>query len=496
MGQSTSSLVSTAYYRFKLISSAVITSFELTEEAKFSEDFAVGRDYTADLPCDVLVHIFNFLGTADRKRCSLVCRLWLYVCRSCRGRSIEGVEFDRSGADVAFGIWFLTRVDCKDLTTLSFDSCTISAEAMNAVLDQCTSLEKLSLKRLRGELDSAEPIGPGAAASSLKSICLKELVHGQNFQPLIVGSRKLKTLKLIRCLGEWDEVLHMLGKFNPRLTKIHLERVQVSDVGLCGISNCSNLEILYILRTTECSNSGLVCVAEHCKLLRKLHIDDGRTYRIGDEGLIAVAEQCPKLQELVLIGMNPTLTSLELIASNCQKLERLALCKGGTVGDAEIFCIIAKCAALKKLCVWDERIEALDFDSSNLVMVMVKKCEGVSTEVADWLQERKGFLIVILDACEIEPLDGSGSELGVQESGMEFPPIVSQGTMAADVASSSNSRSSKKRKKRNSRSSKKSSNSRITIFRTKFGSFTGQKLVACTLRRWSNGEDDGSNSNL
>uniref|UniRef100_A0A7N2M0E8 Uncharacterized protein n=1 Tax=Quercus lobata TaxID=97700 RepID=A0A7N2M0E8_QUELO len=69
-----------------------------------------------------------------------------------------------------------------------------------------------------------------------------------------------------------------------------------------------------------------------------------------------------------------------------------------------------------------------------------------------------------------------GSELGVHESAMELPPIVSQGTMVADVASSSNSR--------------------MTMFRTKFGFFTGRNLVACTLRRWSNGEDDGSNSNL
>lgn len=537
MGQSTSTLGSPSEfsqfypsYRFKLSSPAVIAPFELMEEPESSENVVVGRDYTADLPDECLASIFHFLGTGDRKRCSLVCRRWLSVDGQSRHRlslnaqadilsSIPSLfarfdsvtklalRCDRKSISIDDDALVLISIRCRSLTSvklrgcreltdlgmaafaqnckglkkLSCGSCMFGAKAMNAVLDHCTALEELSVKRLRGLHDSAEPIGPGAAASSLKSICLKELVHGQNFGPLIVGSKKLKTLKLIRCLGEWDKVLDMLGKFNPGLIEIHLERVQVSDVGLCAISNCSNLEILHIVKTPECSNSGLVCVAEHCRLLRKLHIDAWRTNRIGDEGLIVVAKQCPNLQELVLIGMNPTSTSLAPIASNCQKLERLALCGSGTIGDAEIACIAAKCLALKKLCIKgcpisDVGIEALGFGCPNLVKVKVKKCKGVSTEVADWLRDRKGSLIVILDACEIEPLDGNGSELGVLESGMEFPPIVSQGSMVADVASSSNSR--------------------MTMFRTKFGFFTGKNLVACTLRRWSNGEDDSSNSNL
>ncbi|KAK9990637.1 hypothetical protein SO802_025622 [Lithocarpus litseifolius] len=88
--------------------------------------------------------------------------------------------------------------------------------------------------------------------------------------------------------------------------------------------------------------------------------------------------------------MNPTSTSLAPIASNFQKLERLVLCRSGTIGDAEIACIAAKCAALKKLCIEccpisDVGIEALGFGCPNLVEVKVKKCKGVGTEVADQL---------------------------------------------------------------------------------------------------------------
>ncbi|KAL0740858.1 hypothetical protein Bca4012_082371 [Brassica carinata] len=159
------------------------------------------------------------------------------------------------------------------------------------------------------------------ASSSLRSICLKELVNGQVFESL-VASRTLKKLRIIRCLGNWDKVLQVNGDGDSSLTEIHLERLQVSDFGLSAISKCRKLETLHIVKTPECSNSGLVCVVERCRLLRKLHIDGWRTKRIGDEGLMALAKHCLLLQELVLIGVDATHASLSAIASNCKKLER------------------------------------------------------------------------------------------------------------------------------------------------------------------------------
>ncbi|KAL0716768.1 hypothetical protein Bca4012_066090 [Brassica carinata] len=167
------------------------------------------------------------------------------------------------------------------------------------------------------------------------SICLKELVNGQVFKSL-VASRTLKKLRIIRCLGNWDKVLQVNGDGDSSLTKIHLERLQVNDFGLSAISKCRKLETLHIVKTPECSNSGLVCVVERCRLLRKLHIDGWRTKRIGDEGLMALAKHCLLLQELVLIGVDATHASLSAIASNCKKLERLALCGSGVIGDVEM----------------------------------------------------------------------------------------------------------------------------------------------------------------
>ncbi|KAF2559870.1 hypothetical protein F2Q68_00015351 [Brassica cretica] len=127
--------------------------------------------------------------------------------------------------------------------------------------------------------------------------------------------------------------------------------MQVSDVALAAISNCSSLEILHLVKTPECTNGGLAGIVEKCKCLRKLHIDGWKANLIGDEGLVAVAKFCSKLQELVLIGVNPTTLSLAMLAVKCQNLERLALCGCDTFGDPELSCIAAKCPSLRKLCI-------------------------------------------------------------------------------------------------------------------------------------------------
>lgn len=525
----------TSSRRFSFRYSSIVSSVEQYDEVRYLEaglmEFVSERhDYTFDIPDECLANIFHFLGDTDRKNCSLVCRRWLQVDGQNRFRlslhakseilpSLPSLfaRFDSvtklilycerklvSISDEAFILISircpnLTRLklrgcreitdlgmeafalNCKGLKKLSCASCMFGAKGMNAVLQHCSGLEELSVKRLRGIQDNFELIGPGAAGSSLKSVCLKELINGQCFGPLLVGSKKLEILKLIRCLGDWDKVLEMIGNGNMGLTEIHFERLQISDLGLSAISKCSDLEVLRIVKTPECSNSGLVCVAEGCKLLRKLHIDGWRTNRIGDEGLITVAKQCTNLQELVLIGINPTSLSLEALASNCQKLERLAICGSGSVGDAEIACIAAKCVALKKLCIKgcpisDVGIETLARGCPNLVKIKVKKCRGVSGGIAEWLRERRGSLCVHWDDGDNEHLDASSSDVGGQESGVEFHPIVRQAIgAAADVPSGSNGP--------------------LTLFRTKFGFFACRNLVPCAFRRWPN-TDNSSDGNL
>lgn len=525
MGQTPSTAIDPSD-RFDFLSPAIVSN----ESVELSDELDKARDFTGDLPDDCLAYIFQFLGSGDRKRCSLVCKRWLRVDGGSRYRlslnaqseifsSLSSVfarfdsvtklalRCDRKSISlnddalvlISLRCQKLSRLklrgcrqitdhgmvafarNCKTLKKLSCGSCMFGAKAINSVLDHCTLLEELSIKRLRGIHDGADPIQPGAAAAlSLKSICLKELVNGQSFEPLVIAAKKLKTLKIIRCLGDWDKVLEIIGnEKNDSLIEIHLERLQVSDIGLVAISRCSSIENLHIVKTPECSNIGLACVAEKCSSLRKLHIDGWRSNRIGDEALIAVAKYCPNLQELVLIGVNATHLSLTAIACSCQKLERLALCGSGTIGDAEMACISAKCVALKKLCIKgcaisDLGIEALAWGCPNLVKIKVKKCRGVSGEVAEWLKERRGSLVVNLDAEVVDGLDVSVSDGGMQESGLEFP------MMAGEV---------------NGADASANGLGRLAFLRVKFGLFAGRNLVPCTFRRWSNGESS-SNDNL
>ncbi|XP_028793649.1 F-box protein At1g47056-like [Neltuma alba] len=488
-------------------------------------------DHISELPDECLACIFQSLSSADRNRCSLVCRRWLRVEGQSRHRlslnsqsdllpvipslfsrfdSVTKLALKCDRRSVSIGDEALVLIsqrcpnltrlklracreltdagmeifakNCKGLKKLSCGSCTFGAPGMNAVLDHCASIEDLSVKRLRGTTDiaSVETIGPGVAASSLKNICLKELYNGQCFGPLILGSKNLRTLKIFRCSGDWDRLFQLLAADRvPNIVEVHLERLQTSDVGLEAISNCSSLEVLHLVKTPECTDLGLIAIAERCKLLRKLHIDGWKTNRIGDEGLIAVAKYCPCLQELVLIGVNPTNASLEMLASNCQNLERLALCGTETVGDLEISCIAAKCTALKKLCikscpVSDHGLEALASGCPNLLKVKVKKCKGVTSEGVNWLRLCRGSLAVNLDAVEAEHQGAGASDGGAQENGLETPPIPSEAAASATIASSSTGRSSS--------------------FKSRLGLFSGKSYVVCTLRRLSGGSRSSRHS--
>ncbi|KAJ0694693.1 putative F-box domain, leucine-rich repeat domain superfamily, F-box-like domain superfamily [Helianthus annuus] len=411
-------------------------------------------DYSSEIPDDCLALIFQFVTSGDRKRCSLVSKRWLLVEGQSRHRLTlnaqsellpiipslfsrydsvtklslrcdrRSVSLNDAGLiQISLRCRNLTRVKlrgcreitelgmaalgntCKNLKKFSCGSCNFGAKGLNAFLDNCSSLEELSVKRLRGIDDGGapEPIGPGASDGSLRSIVLKELYNGQLFGPLICGAKKLKTLKLIRCLGDWDRILE--------------------------------------------------------------------TNRIGNEGLIAIAKHSVNLQELVLIGINPSSVSLEAIAMNCKKLERLALCGSETIADSEISCIASKCVALKKLCikrcpVSDEGIEAFAFGCPNLVKIKVKKCRNVTGEVGDWLRSKRGSLVVNLDVCaaEVENVDA-------QEEPVEFSATMNQESLAT------------------------SASGRGSIFRTRFGVLGGRGFVTSTFRRWSVG-NSSSNGNL
>eukprot|EP00250_Pteridium_aquilinum_P013380 c21308_g1_i1 orf=418-1977(+) len=438
------------------------------------------EDYTSWLPDECLASVFQKMGAMDRNQSSLVCRRWHRVEAQGRQRlsllahadiisylplifarfsnitklALRGDRKTTSISDKALflvgrhctllrklkikgcrqltddGIDLFARVSSSTLRKLSCGTCSFGARGVNAIVNHCTLLEDLTVKRLRGLVEGpAEFIGPGCG--TIRRLCLKELFNAQLFGPLIAGSKSLHTLMICRNSGNWDSLLSIITEHVPSLVELHMERLKLTDKGLQAVSRCTQLEVLYVVKTPECTNLGLSAIADGCKRLRKLHIDGWKSNRIGDDGLIALAMKCRDLQEVVLIGINATAASLGLMASNCLNLERLALCNSESVGDLELSCITTKCHALKRLCVKgcaisDEGMRGLVSGCPRLIKVKVKKCRGVTRESAYWLQVHRPCLVVSLD-CEAhcEAPDTEISEASrVAEEVTEVVPVA------------------------------------------------------------------------
>ncbi|KAG9152680.1 hypothetical protein Leryth_020886 [Lithospermum erythrorhizon] len=516
------------------------------------DDYKNDYDYSSNIPDECLSIIFQTLSSGDRKRCSLVSRRWYTVEGQNRHRvalnsaaeitpfipslftrfdSITklSLQCDRKSASIddnSLGIISLRCVNltrlklrgcrdvsdvgmgvlgrnCRVLRKFSCGSCMFGAKGMNALLNNCVTLEELSVKRLRGLSDSdgcgascegsgggggLELIGTDMVCGNLKGVYLKELYNGQSFGPVLVGSRNLRSLRLFSCLGEWDLVLRSVCDGRESLSEIRLEKLKVSDAGLEAIAKCVNLDTLHLMKVVEYTDEGLAMVARSCRLIRKLHIDGWRnrrmTNRIGDVGLTAVAKNGGNLMELVLIGLNPSIGSLAWISMCCTKLERLAICASDTIGDRELECLAIKTASLKKVCIKGCRlltnngIISLATFCPNLVKIKVKKCKRVTGEVVSYVKEKRPLLELSLDVNGIEVEGGdvrtADGEVRVVAGG-EGPTAVAGTNDDAAQAESSNTATLWSGLR-----------SRISLF--------GGNLVTSTVRRWSSGDENQNNN--
>lgn len=465
------------------------------------------KDHTTWLPDECLAFVFQTLGTSDRNQCSLVCKRWHAVEAQGRQRlalvahadiisylpsiltrfdnitklALRGDRKVPGISDKALfligrhcnnlvklkikgckqltddGIDLFARVGGSTLRKLSCGSCNFGARGVNSIVRHCSVLEDLTFKRLRGLVDGpADFIGPGSG--SIRRLCLKELLKAQLFGPLIAGSKNLHTLMICRNPGNWDKLLEIITEHVQGLVELHMERLSISDRGLQAVSRCSRLEVLYVVRTPDCTNYGLSAIAEGCKQLRKLHIDGWKSHQTGDDGLAALAMKCRELQEVVLIGVNATAASLDLMASNCLSLERLAICNSESVGDLELSCIAAKCRALRKLCIKgcaisDQGMRGLAHGCPRLIKVKVKKCRGITWQSAAWLQLHRPPLVLSLDCEAPETPDIAGEEEGV----VEIEPSTAS----------------------------TSSKARSALTSVKFALFASGSFVASSLRQWS-----------
>ncbi|CAM6098194.1 unnamed protein product [Calypogeia fissa] len=473
------------------------------------------KDFSQQLPEECLATIFQKLNSVERKSCSLVCKRWHWVEGQGRQRlsllaqadlmtalptlltrfehvSKLALKCDNKLSSIDDKALILVGRHCKQLKKLKLKGCNkltddgmerfarlcgplkkiscgkcgFGARGLNSILQHCSNLEDLTVKRLKGLFEGPpELILPGCGR--IRRLCLKELYNAQLFGPLIAGSKHLHTLMLSKNSGNWDKLLEIITEQVPELVELHMEKLQLSDRGLQAVARCESLEVLYVVKAPECTNVGLSAVATGCRRLKKLHVDGWKASRVGDEGLLSVARACKELQELVLIGLNATTTSLSPLATNCNGLERLALCNSETFGDPELTCIATKCQSLKKLCIKscpisDQGMEVLASACPNLVKIKIKKCIRVTPASVDWLQNNRESLMVTLDT----GLPSPSPELPVR------PVQVGGLNRAARREGVSQSRS--------------------PLAKARLAIVAGSSFVACTFFRWSSPNANGS----
>ncbi|CAI5518194.1 unnamed protein product, partial [Closterium sp. Naga37s-1] len=280
---------------------------------------------------------------------------------------------------------------CPELRKFSCGSCGFGLRGLNALLNGCAHLEDLTVKRsLHPSLPKdrvtqiphvSDSLSPPANLS-LKRLCLKDQRQSHIWVPLLQATSRLETLILARNAGHWDQVLgSSLGeKLTPELSQIYVERVQITDKGLQCIGKCPKLEALVVVRTPECTDAGMAAVAAGCSGLKRLHVEGWAPGHLGDPGLSCCSYPMPALsppsspspptalsspaslpylclllfrhplppypQELLLVSYACTVSSLQLLASNCPSLERLTLCSGHNMGDPELATLAHSCSNL------------------------------------------------------------------------------------------------------------------------------------------------------
>lgn len=306
------------------------------------------------------------------------------------------------------------------LSKISFTSCNFGLKGLVSLLLNCSSIRFLTLKRLR-KVDSESvqfPLCFKQSRCQIERLCVKDLHNVGLFIPLVsCYAKTLHSVMVSRSSGNWDRVLDSI-KTATSITDIHLDNVQMSDSGLFSISSsCPDLQSLYISRLSDCTDTGLSSIANSCQKLKKIHVDSWRfgSRAIGDVFITSLSNKCTNLQEIVLMGVQTSVESLESLAENCRCLERMAICNTDSVGDREMRVIGEKFVRLKKLCVKncpisETGVRAVVDGCPSLVKLKVKRCRGVG------LREAKMLMMVMQRRSLVVSVDVvAGTEEGLEE---------------------------------------------------------------------------------
>eukprot|EP00897_Mesotaenium_endlicherianum_P008273 jgi/Mesen1/7474/ME000039S06690 len=431
-----------------------------TEEESSVEEAEAGEDLIGNLPDECIALVFRRLNSVDLNRCALVCSRWYNIDAESRmhitlkanvdilphiptimqrfqGLSKLVLKSDKQSLSVdddglaligkmCRGLRKLKLKSCKQITDDGLDrftrvrpelrkfsccGCGFGVRGLNALLENCTLLEDLTVKRsIRASFDRNQE-SVVIKKGSLRRLCLKDQSASHLWGPLIAGSTQLETLILARNSGYWDRVLETaLGE--GKLADLAQVQCLLAFVypagagqlrGLGAIAKCAKLEALVVVKANDCTDVGLIAVAEGCTELRRIHIEGWASGHITDVGLLAIVNQCKQLQELVLVGHSATVASLSMLAGVSLCLERLTLAASITVTDAEVACLAQGCPRLKRLCikacdrVSDLGLIALANGCPSLQKLKIRKCHAVTMSSITFLHTHRPDMAIAVE---------------------------------------------------------------------------------------------------
>nr|WGH73301.1 coronatine-insensitive protein 1 [Ginkgo biloba] len=223
---------------------------------------------------------------------------------------LESIKFNLSDLE-------LLATNCRSLTSLRVNECDILD--LRGVLEKATELEEF---------------GGGSFSNS------DEHAAEVNKDQMIRFPSKLTSLLGLNYMSEAE-----LPAILPRasnLKKLDLQFTFLSTENHCQLIRlCTNLEVLEV--RSVIGDRGLEVVANHCKKLRRLRVEDGEEEQgleddhnlVSHRGLSAVAQGCPNLEFIAIYVSDISNSALETVGEFCKNLRdfRLVLLNKERVTD-------------------------------------------------------------------------------------------------------------------------------------------------------------------
>ncbi|KAK5640888.1 hypothetical protein RI129_009435 [Pyrocoelia pectoralis] len=311
-----------------------------------------GIDLFADLPFEVMVHVFQYLDLKSLCRCAQVSKRWYSItfdptlyreislkrywnkvdgavikhfiskCKNVKKLDMSWCSIEKQITEPVF-IEFLERC-CPNITHLSLGHCFGHTSSLGYIT-KYGDLTDLRLRNCKCKTEEYKALSNLTKLTALDLYCSS--ISDEYLINILKSNRDLKHLNLDLCelLERLDEVTEIVSIYNPNLiTWSSWKTYSITSEGVKFLAQCSSLRELdlgWCLLLNDPGNC-LERIATGCKDLRRLILSGWRG--VNDQLLLPLIRQCEQIRELDLLGMkNISVDICERILSSFTKLKLL-----------------------------------------------------------------------------------------------------------------------------------------------------------------------------